>query len=688
MSDKRLCWPTGKLEHGECLPLSGFFDTSVLNPVWHTCGSGAISIMDSFALVLTANSVARQTNAPQVIIATSCPDQARLVDAMATDLFPTKLLVTCSSESRSAASLQVIIDISRLAKSASHASGWWPSLTWWERDAIQKQKPGTWLWGSPGDIEVAAQEAPWAAVSIASLGRSRVILPATRPVLTDETGLWAAGQSRKAIDLTVQANAERVLRFMECDSNSSVGPSLVLCPIRKPPLVQAVVESLPATSHLSSNNAQLCASVPGCLGARNIISSPGEAVACTRLGWLLVEPTTNEPVKDHLRSTLLMLAPRVCTFLTHLSTEEPVCVNPPKPVTRVFPLPRPTPHKKKHRRKKRGGHLLGTRVAGPAVVYKGRPAPSLLVLDVGLWGNLGAKYDLAATLAATAFIQQVVREGATVSDLLAIADTPQQSRLLTNCLGETGLGGCRVLYEGVLTENISARGIVLVLSRPVSVENLLACYEHLQNAPMCIICHVRNNTAGFAGDQCSRVCYTIVPATAACIASMAGPDAPWVKLPDGPVELSSADEAQAITLGHIGSMRIAMMASHTMLFGGTATNLADVDGAALVISLPRMLSKLLSGMTTVDHNPGTYVTSRHSAVPATGLRPSRHDSRHYDDPDWFDTPGERAAQERRQGGKISYSDVGIKRQSARDYGITSEQMEQLRKRRGTPGEDQ
>ncbi len=121
-----------------------------------------------------------------------------------------------------------------------------------------------------------------------------------------------------------------------------------------------------------------------------------------------------------------------------------------------------------------------------------------------------------------------------------------------------------------------------MLSRPVSVENLLACYEHLQNAPMCIICHVRNNTAGFVGDQCSRVCYTIVPATAACIASMAGPDAPWVKLPDGPVELSSADEAQAVRLGHIGSLRIAMMASHAMLcYGGTATNLADMDGAAL-----------------------------------------------------------------------------------------------------------
>ncbi len=379
MSDRRLCWPMGRLEHGQCLPPLGFFDTSVLNPAWHISGHGAISVMDCFALVLTADSLACQTSAPQVTIATPCLDQARLVAAMATDLLPTSLTVTCTSESKSAASSQVIIDISQLAESVSQASEWWPSLTWWEREAIQKQKPGTWLWGSLTDIAAAVREAPWAAASLAALARSRVVLPATRPSLPGEIGLWTASESRRVVDLSVQANTERLLTFMECQSDSSVGPSLVLCPVREPPLVEAVVASLPATLHLSSNNARLCASVPGCLSTRGIVSDLREAIVCTRGGWLLVEPTANEPVNDHLRSTLLVLAPHVCTCLTHLSalqpllTQQPACVDSPKPTARPVAPHHPTTHKKKHRRKKRGGRLLGTRVAGPSIVYKGRP---------------------------------------------------------------------------------------------------------------------------------------------------------------------------------------------------------------------------------------------------------------------------------------------------------------------------
>jgi len=73
----------------------------------------------------------------------------------------------------------------------------------------------------------------------------------------------------------------------------------------------------------------------------------------------------------------------------------------------------------------------------------------------------------------------------------------------------------------------------------------------------------------------------------------------------------------------------------------------------------------------------------------TGASPTSADhTRHYDDEYWYDTEREKDAQDRRQSGRISYSDVGIKRQSPRDSGITPEQMEQLRRMRGTPGEDQ
>jgi hypothetical protein len=68
--------------------------------------------------------------------------------------------------------------------------------------------------------------------------------------------------------------------------------------------------------------------------------------------------------------------------------------------------------------------------------------------------------------------------------------------------------------------------------------------------------------------------------------------------------------------------------------------------------------------------------------------PTDDRSRHYDDADWFDTPAEQAAQERRQGRKIAYSDVGIKRQKLGDIDLTPDQLQQLRKMLGTPGKDQ
>jgi hypothetical protein len=70
------------------------------------------------------------------------------------------------------------------------------------------------------------------------------------------------------------------------------------------------------------------------------------------------------------------------------------------------------------------------------------------------------------------------------------------------------------------------------------------------------------------------------------------------------------------------------------------------------------------------------------------LCPDNDHSGRYGDDQWHETEAEKEAQERSEGGKISYSDVGVKRQSLWDSGITPEQTEQLRRMGGTPGKDE
>ena len=695
MSDRILCWTTGKLDTGDRLPLSGFFDAQALNSAWHMCGSDAVSAIDALALVLTADVLLRQRGVPAVTIATPCPDQARLIEAAARDLRLTNLRLTCSSESRSSESSQVIIDVSRLSTSTGLAADWWPSLTWWEREAVQDVRPGTWFWGLPGDIKAAAQEAPWAMKSLDAVRVSRVTVPLSRTILQSEILKRSAPQSRE-IDVSIHDKGERLVSILH--SRTSSGPSLILCPLRRPPLVDAIIHGLPAKTRLSSNNAHLCTVIDGCHPANGIVSNSSEAIICARSGWLVIEPTAEKPSEDHWRSTVAAFMPNVCSFLTNLASQAPVShgtalqptvqMVPTVLIPRRSPLPISAVHKKKHHRKKHRADLLGTRVAGPAIVYKGKPAPSQLVLDAGMWGGRGADYDLAATLAAAAFIKQLVREGARQSDVLAVADTPKQSQLLTTCLAETGLGECRTLYEGVLPDSVSARGIVLVLARPVSLDHLLDRYEHLPKAPTCIVCHLVKNDGQNADKQPSRLSYHIVRATADVIAAMAGPDAHWISLPETLREAAPSAAAAEARTTVIGSMLLFIANNEATLLGRTVTSSDDSQDVELVIRLPRTISKLLQDQRLTASQEQAPTTRDHSAGSPAQELTGRHAPRHYDDADWFDTPAEQAAQERRQRGKITYTDVGIKRQRRGDMDLTPDQVRQLRKTLGTPGKDQ
>jgi hypothetical protein len=70
------------------------------------------------------------------------------------------------------------------------------------------------------------------------------------------------------------------------------------------------------------------------------------------------------------------------------------------------------------------------------------------------------------------------------------------------------------------------------------------------------------------------------------------------------------------------------------------------------------------------------------------VAPEDSHSRHYADDQWFETEAEKQAQDRRQGKRFSYTELGMRRQSIHDTGVTAEQMQELLKQGGTPGQDQ
>lgn len=388
----------------------------------------------------------------------------------------------------------------------------------------------------------------------------------------------------------------------------------------------------------------------------------------------------------------------------------------------VTPRPAQTPQRTTaratHRRHRRGPFM--------------RTPP--LLLDASPWGTTltespGGGCDLIAMLAALALAEHRQQENQQHQNLLIVADTSMQARLLTCARRETGLGTLPVHTLDDLPVDLRGMSIMLV---SVTSDDALRTMHHLCTAgaiPYCIVCNTGTKSSRFIADAI-RGNYQILRLSADLILTLAGRPARWIS----PVRvlLPTVGEWQRVTSATLPSCHSLLVApgpSQTVLVSsvdrwnatslsvslgvqlpGTmglflyecvgldpygvheichvqtlAVDLTDVNGRAEIAPLSEPGAHSQGLVKTVSLRQDRSAVSQYDSPPHGATEDS---SRHYGDDQWYDTEAEKEAQDRRQGGKISYSDVGVKRQSARDYGITSEQMEQLRKRRGTPREDQ
>ncbi|MHB8106330.1 MAG: hypothetical protein ACYDH4_02700 [Candidatus Cryosericum sp.] len=356
------------------------------------------------------------------------------------------------------------------------------------------------------------------------------------------------------------------------------------------------------------------------------------------------------------------------------------------------------------------------------------------MLDTSPWGTTltespGGGCDLIATLAALALAEHRRQDNLQHPNLLIVADTPMQARLLTCARRETRLGTLPVHTLDDLPADIRGMRIALV---SVTSDDALRTMHRLWTAgaiPCCIVCNTATKSSRVIADAI-RSSYQILRLSADLILTLAGHSAHWISPAHAlPSAVEEWQRVSTVASPSCHSLLIAPGPDQTVLVSSVDRWNTTSPSVSLSVQLPETMGLFLYECVGLDpydvheichvhtlavdltdingrveigplsergaHSQGLVKTvslrldrSAVSRPDSPPHRPTEDRSRHYGDDQWYDTEAEKEAQDRRQGGKISYSDVGIKRQSARDYGITSEQMEQLRKRRGTPGEDQ
>lgn len=357
-----------------------------------------------------------------------------------------------------------------------------------------------------------------------------------------------------------------------------------------------------------------------------------------------------------------------------------------------------------------------------------------ILLDVSQWGQTltetpRGRCDLIATLAALALLQNGLKERLNPHDLLIVADTSMEARLLASALREVELGSCSVYTPDRLPRKISGMQLVLVSA---TAENNLQLMDHCSAAgalPYCMVCNTTAKVGEF-WQSSVHPDYRMLRFDADLMEVLAGRSAHWVSLIQSlPRDLGEWRQVSA-RISRSSAPLYVVPCSDTRILASTIDRCNSVSLAtSLSIELPRTLSLFLHDCVGLDpyevhmmcHMPSlttdladladqtqidlwSHATaSGRNVVSTVSLRrdrgavsqpdspphgPTEDRSRHYGDDQWFDTEAEKEAQDRRQGGKISYSDVGIRRQRPGEIDLTPDQQQRLRKMLGTPGKDQ
>ena len=357
-----------------------------------------------------------------------------------------------------------------------------------------------------------------------------------------------------------------------------------------------------------------------------------------------------------------------------------------------------------------------------------------ILLDVSQWGQTltetpHGRCDVIVTMAAVALLQNGLKGRLSLRDVLIVADTPMEARLLTSALHEAELGACSVFSPGRLPCNVSGMQLMLVSA---TAENGLQLMDRCSAAgalPCCIVC----NTTVKAGEfwkSSFHPGYRELRFDADLAEILAGRAVHWVSvmrsLPkdlgewwqvstclsrssallyvvpcsNGRMLVSAVDRCNSVSLATSLSIKLPRTMS-LFLHEGVGLDPYEVHMVCHVRSLTTDLADFAnqtqiepwSCATASSRNVLNAVSLRHEhdATNWSTARPSlsRDDhSRHYEDDQWCETEEEKEAQDRRQGKRFSYSELGVRRQDVGDTGVSREQMLELLKRGGTPGQDQ
>ena len=357
-----------------------------------------------------------------------------------------------------------------------------------------------------------------------------------------------------------------------------------------------------------------------------------------------------------------------------------------------------------------------------------------ILLDTSPWGPTIAgsgdgRCDLVATLAMLALLNCHQWEPRKHRGLLIVADTSMEARMLGVALHEAGLGEPRVHTLEDLPWDLHDMQVVLVSATADDTLRDMSLFSAAGALPYAIVCNT-SAKVGRQWDTSAHAWYQILRADATVIRTLAGSAVRWVVPLDGlPPNTGEWERVTVEVQEPRRSLLLVPCLDGSVLISTVGKQNTISLATSIAISLPQTVGLFLDEGVGLDpfytHSvfhtgnllfdpvdslepPAAVSDSRAGgqrtpsrATPAprlelpevnrvkTGASPTSADhTRHYEDEYWYDTEREKDAQDRRQSGRISYSDVGIKRQSPRDSGITPEQMEQLRRMRGTPGEDQ
>ncbi len=358
-----------------------------------------------------------------------------------------------------------------------------------------------------------------------------------------------------------------------------------------------------------------------------------------------------------------------------------------------------------------------------------------ILLDTSPWGptitgSRDGRCDLVATMATLALLECHRCEPRRHSNLLMVADTSMEARLLTVALHEAGLGTYRVHTLDDLPCDLRYMRVVLVSATADNTLRSMSCCCSAGALPYAIVCNT-SEKAGRQWDTSAHAQYQILRADATLICTLAGKTAQWIVHLNGLPQPNTGKWERVTTEAPESrrSLFVVPCLDKSVLISTVGRQDTISMATSIAIRLPQTVGLFLDEGVGLDpfYTHSTFHTGnlpfdaidylelpveagesradlQHAgsrAVLSPRLGPSEVNqmktrpfpaatdhTRHYEDEHWYDTEREKDAQDRRQGGRITYSDVGIKRQSPRDSGITSEQMEQLRRIRGTPGEDQ